>query len=134
MRLGDFDTTRPVSLDFGFDRGLPVDRYYVENFLARHAKDIRGHVLEIGDDAYTKRFGNDLDDVDILHVHGGNANATIIGDLAMPGVLPRDRFDCIVLTQTLHLIYDLASAVVTSSPVSQARRRPIGHRARHQPD
>ena len=29
----------------------------------------------------------------------------------MPDVLPRDAFDCIVLTQTLHLIYDMRAAV-----------------------
>ena len=133
MHFGDFDSTRPVSLDFGFDRGLPVDRYYVENFLAKHARDIRGHVLEIGDDTYTKRFGSNLDKVDILHVRDGNAKATIIGDLAMPGLLPCDRFDCIVLTQTLHLIYDMTSAVSTFTSLS-SRRCPIGYCARHQSD
>jgi glycosyltransferase involved in cell wall biosynthesis len=55
--FGDLGSTRPISLDFGFDRGTPVDRYYVEGFLARHASDIRGRVLEIGDASYSRRFG-----------------------------------------------------------------------------
>jgi SAM-dependent methyltransferase len=33
-----------------------------------------------------------------------------VGDLSVAGVLPRSAFDCIVLTQTLHLVYDLAAA------------------------
>src|SRR5690606_3779824 len=32
-------------------------------------------------------------------------------DLAQPGVLPDAAFDCMVLTQTLHLIYDMRAAV-----------------------
>ena len=111
VNLGDFATTQPMSRDFGFDRGLPVDRYYIEDFLKRHTKDICGHVLEVGDDTYSKRFGRDLQTIDVLHVHNSSGKTTIVGDLATSGTLPRDRFDCIILTQTLHLIFDLVSAV-----------------------
>lgn len=110
--FGDFGHPTPVSLDFGHDRGLPVDRYYVEGFLTCHAGDIRGRVVEIGDDEYSRRFGGArIAQQDILHVHGGNPRATIIGDLSTPGVLPEAAFDCIVFTQTLHLIYDMAGAL-----------------------
>jgi hypothetical protein len=69
-------------------------------------------VLEIGDDAYTRRFGADrVSGVDILHVHGGNPRATIVGDLAEARVLPPNAYDCIVLTQTLQLVYDVRTAV-----------------------
>jgi hypothetical protein len=51
--------TAPVSRNFGYDRGLPVDRYYIEGFLDRHKSDVRGHVLEVGDDSYTRRYGGD---------------------------------------------------------------------------
>jgi len=111
-RFGNFDSTRPASRDFGWDRGEPVDRYYVEAFLARNSRDIRGRVLEIGDDSYSKQFGGaQITTQDILHVHAGNERATIIGDLSQAGVLPDDTFDCIVLTQTLHLVYDMAAGV-----------------------
>ena len=30
-------TGRVLSPDFGFDRGTPVDRYYIEAFLAAHS-------------------------------------------------------------------------------------------------
>ena len=112
IRLGDLGTTKPVSLDFGWDRGIPIDRYYIENFLQARASDIRGRVLEIADDAYSSRFGGSrITRQDILHLNAGNSRVTLVGDLTQPGVLPEDAFDCIVLTQTLHLIYDMKAAL-----------------------
>jgi len=55
----DFRRTTPFSREFGFDRGTPVDRRYIDGFLARNAADIHGHVLEIKDDPYTRRFGGE---------------------------------------------------------------------------
>jgi glycosyltransferase involved in cell wall biosynthesis len=112
IRFGDLGRVTPVSGEFGFDRGLPIDRYYVERFLARHASEIVGRVLEVGDDHYTRRFGGSrVSRADILHVHAGNPRATIVGDLTNPSVLPESTFDCIVLTQTLQLVYDVRLAV-----------------------
>ncbi len=53
MGFGQAASARPLSDDFGFSRGMPIDRHYIEAFLADHAADIRGRVLEIGDDAYS---------------------------------------------------------------------------------
>jgi SAM-dependent methyltransferase len=104
----------PVSRDWGFDRGLPVDRYYIEDFLIRHSQDVRGRVLEIEDDSYTRRFGGDRVTVsDVLHVEEGNPRATVVGDLTCADHIPPDTFDCIILTQTLHLIYDTRAALRT---------------------
>jgi SAM-dependent methyltransferase len=112
--FGDFRRLRPVSSDFGGDRGRPIDRYYVESFLARHAADIRGHVLEIGDDTYTRRFGGErVERRDVLHVEAGNPKATIVADLADAPQIPDARFDAVILTQVLHLIYDYAAALRT---------------------
>jgi glycosyltransferase involved in cell wall biosynthesis/SAM-dependent methyltransferase len=111
VRLGDLDTTEPVSLDFGFDRGTPVDRHYIENFLEANAPALRGRALEVGDANYCERFGKAITQQDVLHVSADNPKATIIGDIAEPGVLPPGAFDCIVLTQTLHLVYDMPTAI-----------------------
>jgi glycosyltransferase involved in cell wall biosynthesis len=112
VRTGDFGSPMPISRDFGFDRGTPIDRYYIERFLERHALEIAGRVLEVGGDEYTCRFGGGrVTRTDILHVHEGNPRATIVGDLTDPAVLPENAFDCIVLTQTLHLIFDVRLAV-----------------------
>jgi glycosyltransferase involved in cell wall biosynthesis len=112
VKFGDFARTRPISNSFGFDRGKPIDRYYIEHFLAKQSKDIRGRVLEIGDNSYTVRFGGaSVSKSDVLHVDASNPGATIVGDLSDSNILPTDTFDCIVLTQTLHLIYDMRKAL-----------------------
>jgi SAM-dependent methyltransferase len=111
VRFGDLDRVTPISRDFGYDRGTPIDRYYIEAFLQRHAADLRGRALEIGDDSYCRRFGGEcITQQDVLHV-SSSAAATIIGDLSQPGLLPEAAFDCMVLTQTLHLIFDMRAAV-----------------------
>ena len=101
----------PVSLDFGFDRGTPIDRVYIDDFIDRHRELIAGRALEVADAAYCRRFGgNRITVQDVLHIDASNPEATIVGDLSDPSVLPSDAFDCIVLTQTLHLIYDVRKA------------------------
>jgi SAM-dependent methyltransferase len=114
VRLGDLRRLTPLSREYGYDRGLPIDRYYIENFLADQQQAIRGRVLEVGDDSYTRRFGNGwVTTADVLHVAAGNLTATIVADLAHADHIPADTFDCIILTQTLHLIYDVRAAVHT---------------------
>ena len=119
LQLGrvDFGSLRrliPISEDFGVDRGGPVDRYYIENFLAARSSDVRGRVLEIGESTYTRRYGGDrVTKIDVLHVVEGDPQATIIADLASADHVPSDSFDCIILTQTLQLIYDVRAAVRT---------------------
>lgn len=113
IRFGDLRRVVPFSRQFGYDRGLPIDRYYIEQFLAGHARDIQGRVLEIGDAAYTKRFGaGRVAASDVLHV-ARNPQATIVGDLTRADHIPSDTFDCIILTQTLHLIFDVRRALET---------------------
>jgi glycosyltransferase involved in cell wall biosynthesis len=114
VRFGDFRRLVPFSREFGFDRGTPVDRFYIDWFLSCCEADIRGRVLEIGDNSYTKRFGgNRVTHSDVLHVQEGNPQATFIGDLTSAEHIPSDVFDCIILTQTLHLIYDMKAAMRT---------------------
>ena len=111
---GDLRRLQPVSREFGYDRGLPIDRYYIERFLEMHRRDVTGRTLEIGDDEYTRRYGgNRTTRRDVLHVHGRNRAATIVGDLADAPQIADGTFDCIVVTQTLHLIYDVDRAVAT---------------------
>jgi hypothetical protein len=114
VNFGSLRRLTPISRHFGYDRGRPIDRYYIENFLAHHADDIRGHVLEIGDASYTRQFGGDrVIKSDVLHVTEDNPEATIIGDLANAPQIPDNTFDCFILTQTLLCIYDLRAAMTT---------------------
>lgn len=114
VKPGDFDRTTPFSYDFGFDRGGAVDRYYIERFLRENETDVRGTVLEIGDNEYTLKFGGDrLEKSEILHVDATNQKATYVGDITDIPSIPDNYFDCVILTQTLHLIYDFKKAIAT---------------------
>ena len=104
----------PVSRIFGLDRGQSICRYYVEQFLRLYATDIRGRVLEIGDDRYTKMFGDKrVTNSEVLHVEDGNPRATITADLTRNLAVPSDHFDCIILTQTLPFIFDVRTAILS---------------------
>src|SRR5437764_1264932 len=109
--FSDLRHVDPVSRVFGLDRGLPVDRWYIERFLEHHADDIRGVVLEFGDDRYTRRFGRPTQS-DVLNVDPDLPGTTIGADLAKPDGLPDSAFNCIICTQTLQFIYDVRRAVV----------------------
>lgn len=110
--LGKLERTSPVSILFGYDRGKPIDRYYIENFLLHHKLAIHGRVLEMGDNTYTKRFGGDIvEQSDIFHAIEGNPSATIVADLTRADNIPTNTFDCIILTQTLQFVYDISAAV-----------------------
>jgi SAM-dependent methyltransferase len=111
---GGLRRLEPISREFGYDRGLPIDRYYIERFLETHRCDVAGRTLEIGDDEYTRRYGGGRTTRrDVLHVHGRNPAATIVGDLIHAPQIADGIFDCIVLTQTLHLIYEVDRAIAT---------------------
>ncbi len=111
--LGAFRRTTPIDPNWGFERGTPIDRVYVERFIGGHANDIRGRVLEIAAPDYTNRFGSEVERVDILMAKDGNPEATIVGDLADAPQIPSDSFDCAIVTQTLQFVYDIRAALAT---------------------
>jgi SAM-dependent methyltransferase len=115
VRWGHLRRLKPISSVFGFDRGQPIDRFYIEEFLKKHKNLIKGRVLEIGDREYTQKFGKDrVLASEVLHAVPGNRNATIIGDLATGLGVPKGEFDCIILTQTLLCIYDIHAAIANA--------------------
>jgi SAM-dependent methyltransferase len=103
--------TKPVSDYWGLDRGTPIDRYYIERFLAKHRSDIRGRVLEVRDSRYTDQFGVNVEQREVLDINPSNPRATIITDLTAADVVPANSFDCFVLTQTLQFILDVPAAL-----------------------
>ena len=112
--LGDLRRMTPIDASFGLGRGKPVDRHYIEDFLRRNADDIRGRVLEVGEDTYTRAYGGKrVTRSDILHADDSNPNATLIADLAADSDLPGEGFDCFICTQTLTYIYDVRRALRT---------------------
>jgi SAM-dependent methyltransferase len=109
--LGSLGSTAPFGSNWGYDRGTPVDRWYIDRFLEAHRRDIAGRVLEVKDSGYTDRFGSALSERAVLDVDASNPRATHVADLATADDLPGDAFDCFILTQTLQLIYDVPAAL-----------------------
>ena len=107
----DLQRSAPVSRVFGLDRGTPVDRYYIERFLAGHRDLIKGRVLEVGGSDYSRRFGAEkVAAFEVLHAVD-DGSATIVGDLTDPSTLPEDSMDCFICTQTFNFIFELQKAV-----------------------
>jgi SAM-dependent methyltransferase len=118
-KLGDLRRTTPIDSNWGYRRGTPIDRVYIEHFIGAHAADIRGHALEIAAPDYTTRFGRGVQQVDILMATDGNPQATIVGDLAAAPQIPSDTFDCVIVTQTLQFVYDVRAALATLHRILQ---------------
>lgn len=101
----------PISPSFGLDRGTPIDRIYIEDFLKKNSDSIKGRTLEIADNFYSKKFGCAIEKFEILHATADNDKATIIGDLTDISTLPENRIDCFICTQTLNFIYNFKDAI-----------------------
>lgn len=104
--------TTPLSDHYGYDRGTPIDRYYIGRFLEDHRGDIHGGVLEVMDTRYTTEYGTAVTSVDVLDVDPSNSRATVVADLSAADAIPSDHYDCLVLTQTLQFICDTRAALV----------------------
>lgn len=107
--------TKPISKVFGIDRGLPIDRYYIEKFLSQNKQFIKGVVLEIAESTYTRRFGGkDVKKSLVFNIKASRSKADIIGNLETGEGIGENLIDCFILTQTLPFIYDIHKAVVNA--------------------
>lgn len=112
--FGDLRRLQPISNEWGFDRGTPIDRFYIDRFLTAEASAVRGRVLEIGNADMTRRYGGDrVTRSDVLHAADAAPPVTIVGDLAQGQGIPSGAFDCAIITQTIQLIYDVHAVVRT---------------------
>ncbi len=104
----------PISSKFGYDRGTPIDRYWIEKFLQKNEPYIKGKCLEITDNTYTNRFSNNkVKSSDVLDIDSNNKKANIHGDLRdLKKVIKSNTYDCILLTHVLGLIDEVNAAVL----------------------
>ena len=110
-RWGNLRRVVPFSTNFGFDRGTPVDRYYLHNFLERHRSLITGDVLEIQSGGYAQRYGQNVRRVDSVDINP-QVHPTFLCDLAhSEHVVPSARYDCFLLPNTLQHLLDVESCL-----------------------
>ena len=113
IEFGDLFRLKPFSEEFGDDRGGAIDRYYVEEFLKNQSDFIRGKVLEVTDNEYTIKFGGNITQSEILDIDESNLKATIIADLRNAPNIADNSYDCIILTQMLHMVFEYQDVVTT---------------------
>jgi hypothetical protein len=105
-RWGNLRRLTPFSDYFGFDRGTPIDRYYLDRFLMGHKQAIHGDVLEIQAPGYVNKYGTDVRVKDSIDINPAT-RPTYLCDLAAADVVPSDRYDCFLLPNTLSLLRDI---------------------------
>ena len=113
-RWGNLRRTAPFSANFGFDRGTPVDRYYLHRFLEAHRPSITGDVLEIQSPGYTERYGHDVRRAHTVDIDP-RFGTTYVVDLARSrGVIPDAAYDCVLLPNTLALLRDIEGCLAAA--------------------
>ena len=96
---------RPLSNYSGFDRGVPIDRYYIEKHVFLNRNYIKGCCLELLNNDYTIKYGKtNVTKSDILDIDSTNIKANIIGDIRNLKNIRDNSYDCIILTQVLQFI------------------------------
>jgi SAM-dependent methyltransferase len=111
---GNLRRLAPISASFGFDRGTPIDRYYLRRFLLEEQEAIRGVTGEVSESRYVDEFGGDrVERVEVIDIDADNPKATIVTDLARAGSLPHETFDALVIVQTLQYTSPLDEALRT---------------------
>jgi SAM-dependent methyltransferase len=109
---GNLRRTEPFSDRFGFDRGTPIDRFYLERFLDAERAAIRGAVLEIQVSGHAKKFGRELTRIDTLDI-SSQFSPTYHCDLADAGsIVPSGTYDCFLLPNTLQHLARVDQALV----------------------
>jgi len=113
---------KPISKIYGFDRGKPIDRYYIEKFLENNKRYIKGKCLEVTDDAYTKKYGGKkVKESDVLDIDKKNSRTTIIGDLKKLDGIKDNTYDCIILTHVLGMIDDYKKAIIECKRILKSK-------------
>src|SRR5262249_40934789 len=110
-RWGNLRRTAPFSATFGFDRGVPIDRYYLHRFLDANRALIAGRVLEVQHTSYTGRFGTGVTTAHSFDIVP-DGQPTYVGDLAhCETIIPSASYDCVLLPNTAQHLRELDLAL-----------------------
>ena len=110
-RWGNLRRTTPFSSTFGFERGTPIDRYYLHRFLTRHRDVITGDVLEVQNSSYTERFGRAVARADTFDIVPQSAPTHHCDFSHCEDVIPGAAYDCLLLPNTLPHLRELDLAL-----------------------
>lgn len=103
---GDFKRTNPICQMFGFLRGQPVDRYYLDKFIEKIRPEIIGNILEIGATPQAKETYqlNPESSYHVLNIEPF-PGVDIVGDVHNLNLIEPESFDTILLFSVLEHCY-----------------------------
>lgn len=96
--------------DYGYGRGTPIDRVYIERFLENNKLCIRGTAMEIADDTYIKKYGEERVTKTIITHVWGDHNLYKLNLETGEGCMD-EMVDSLVCEQTLQYIFEINKAV-----------------------
>ncbi len=101
----------PLERDFGSKRGSPLDRYYIERFIEKNKLLIKGRVLEVGDDRYSKNYVK-TSQINVLRGKDNREYQNFNGDLLdFQTIKNIGTFDSLIITNVLNFIFDYDTAI-----------------------
>jgi hypothetical protein len=100
----------PLSRVFGLDRGQPIDRMWIESFLARHGAPISGKAVEVGGTHYARRFYPNCTAYCLRLSDNGSPNC-VVCDLEAGDKGLMETFDVFVATQVFNFIFETRAAL-----------------------
>jgi hypothetical protein len=106
-RWGNLRRTTPFSSAFGFERGTPVDRHYLHQFLDAHRRLITGNILEVQTGSYTERFGHAVRRADTFDIVPAFAPTYLCDFAHCESMIPDHTYDCLLLPNTLQHFREL---------------------------
>ncbi len=107
---GNLRRVTPISANYGFDRGTPIDRYYVDKFFTARRHRISGRVLEIQTRDHTRKYGAAVTVSDTLDI-SPEFRPTYQCDLASASMVADGSYDCFLLPNTLPFLENLDAAL-----------------------
>ncbi|WP_071192531.1 methyltransferase domain-containing protein [Trichormus sp. NMC-1] len=106
LNWGDLKKTVPICQAFGLTRGKPIDRYYLNKFIAEIYPQITGNILEIGGIPKDKDFYqvNPGSSYQIMNLEPG-LGIDIVGDAHDVSIIKPESFDSIITFNVLEHCY-----------------------------
>jgi SAM-dependent methyltransferase len=101
LRWGDWRRQFPFCPSFGLGRGTPVDRYYLERFIAESRQQVRGDVVELGGRAANRQaYGFDCDRYRGVDLQAGDG-VEVVGDIHDASLFAEASLDTVLAFNVL---------------------------------
>ncbi|MBW4635650.1 MAG: class I SAM-dependent methyltransferase [Iphinoe sp. HA4291-MV1] len=102
LDLGDLRRRFPICPLFGFTRGTPIDRYYLDKFIGEIREQVAGNVLEVGGvlrnrEVYQFYNATEYQTLDIF----ASSGVTLVGDVHDPETIRPESLDAVVIFNVL---------------------------------